>query len=216
MTGKIKLVHSGGNAVSIAVPTSNPSSSEVEFKLPGSDGSANQVLKTDGSGNLSFAADQGGKILQVKSATKTDTQSTSSANYSDISGLSITITPSSGTKILVICTLQYGGQNNSYTGFKVYRDGTMLAPGTSGTGNMSNISFGGFQEQSNSQYGVQSAAWQFLDTHGANGSTAVVYKIMFASVYYGYTSYINRPHNADNNAYNMFGSSTITIQEVAA
>ena len=54
MTGKIKLVHSGGNAVSIAVPTSNPSSSEVEFKLPGSDGSANQVLKTDGSGNLAF------------------------------------------------------------------------------------------------------------------------------------------------------------------
>ena len=54
MTGKIKLVHSGGNSVSIAVPTSNPSSSEVEFKLPGSDGSANQVLKTDGSGNLAF------------------------------------------------------------------------------------------------------------------------------------------------------------------
>tara|TARA_B100001093_G_scaffold423725_1_gene416715 strand:- start:73 stop:711 length:639 start_codon:yes stop_codon:yes gene_type:complete len=62
MTGKIKLVHSGGNAVSIAVPTSNPSSSEVEFKLPQADGSANQVLKTDGSGNLSFAADQGGKF----------------------------------------------------------------------------------------------------------------------------------------------------------
>jgi hypothetical protein len=56
MTGKIKLVHSGGNSVSIAVPTSNPSASEVEFKLPGSDGSANQVLKTDGSGNLSFGA----------------------------------------------------------------------------------------------------------------------------------------------------------------
>ena len=38
MTGKIKLVHSGGNAVLIAVPTSNPSSSEVEFKLPQADG----------------------------------------------------------------------------------------------------------------------------------------------------------------------------------
>ena len=34
MTGKIKLVHSGGNAVSLSVPTNNPSSSEVEFKLP--------------------------------------------------------------------------------------------------------------------------------------------------------------------------------------
>ena len=54
MTGKIKLVHSGGNSVSIAVPTSNPSSSEVDFKLPGSDGSVNQVLKSDGSGNLAF------------------------------------------------------------------------------------------------------------------------------------------------------------------
>ena len=62
MTGKIKLVHSGGNSVSIAVPTSAPSASEVEFKLPQSDGSANQVLKTDGSGNLSFAADSGGKF----------------------------------------------------------------------------------------------------------------------------------------------------------
>ena len=63
MTGKIKLVHSGGNAVSIAVPSSNPSASEVEFKLPGSDGSANQVLKTDGSGNLSFAV--GGGITEA-------------------------------------------------------------------------------------------------------------------------------------------------------
>ena len=56
MTGKIKLVHSGCNAVSLAVPTSNPSSSEVELKLPQSDGSADTFLKTDGSGNLSFAA----------------------------------------------------------------------------------------------------------------------------------------------------------------
>jgi hypothetical protein len=200
----IKLKHSGGNSVIIAAPSSNPASDRT-LTLPG-----------DADGTILTSNSATGKILQVKSATKTDTQSTSSANYSDISGLSITITPSSGTKILVICTLQYGGQNNSYTGFKVYRDVTMLAPGTSGTGNMSNISFGGFQEQANSQFGVQSAAWQFLDTHGANGSTAVVYKIQFASVYYGYTSYINRPHNADNNAYNMFGSSTITTQEVAA
>ena len=56
MTGKIKLVHSGGNSVSVAVPTNAPSASEVEFKLPQSDGSANEVLKTDGSGNLGFIA----------------------------------------------------------------------------------------------------------------------------------------------------------------
>ena len=33
MTGKIKLVHSGGNSVSIAVPTSAPSASPTSFKI---------------------------------------------------------------------------------------------------------------------------------------------------------------------------------------
>ena len=49
----IKLVHSGGNSVSLTTPTSNPASN-ITFKLPQSDGSAGQVLQTDGNGNLSF------------------------------------------------------------------------------------------------------------------------------------------------------------------
>ena len=49
----IKLVHSGGNSVSLTTPTNNPSSN-VSFKLPGADGNAGAVLKTDGSGALSF------------------------------------------------------------------------------------------------------------------------------------------------------------------
>ena len=51
----IKLVHSGGNSVSITTPTNNPSSN-VTFKLPQSDGSAGQVLMTDGNGNLSWVS----------------------------------------------------------------------------------------------------------------------------------------------------------------
>ena len=51
----IKLKHSGGNSVSLNPPSSAPTSSDVAFKLPNADGSANQVIKTDGSGNLAFA-----------------------------------------------------------------------------------------------------------------------------------------------------------------
>ena len=51
---QIKLKHSSGNGVILAAPASNPSS-DVTLKLPQADGSANQFLKTDGSGNLSFA-----------------------------------------------------------------------------------------------------------------------------------------------------------------
>ena len=52
----IKLKHSGGNAVSLHPPTSAPSASDVQFKLPTADGTAGQVLKTDGSGNLSWVS----------------------------------------------------------------------------------------------------------------------------------------------------------------
>ena len=50
----IKLVHSGGNSVSLTTPDSNPGANRT-FKLPGADGSSGQSLVTDGSGALSFA-----------------------------------------------------------------------------------------------------------------------------------------------------------------
>ena len=56
----IKLKHSGGNSVSLNPPTSAPTSSEVAFKLPNADGSSGQVLKTDGSGNLSWVTPSAG------------------------------------------------------------------------------------------------------------------------------------------------------------
>ncbi len=51
----IKLVHSGGNSVSLTTPDSNPAANRT-FKLPGADGSAGQAMITDGSGSLSFGA----------------------------------------------------------------------------------------------------------------------------------------------------------------
>ena len=50
----IKLVHSGGNSVSLTTPDSNPASNRT-FKLPGADGTSGQAMVTDGSGGLSFA-----------------------------------------------------------------------------------------------------------------------------------------------------------------
>ena len=51
----IKLVHSGGNSVSLTTPDSNPAANRT-FKLPGADGSSGQAMVTDGSGALSFAS----------------------------------------------------------------------------------------------------------------------------------------------------------------
>jgi len=50
---KLHFLHSGGDKVTLTTPTNNPSTNPV-FKLPQADGSSGQVLKTDGSGGLSF------------------------------------------------------------------------------------------------------------------------------------------------------------------
>ena len=49
----LNFLHSGGNKVTLSAPDSNPSS-DITFKLPQADGSAGQVLQTDGNGNLTF------------------------------------------------------------------------------------------------------------------------------------------------------------------
>jgi len=45
---------SGGGSVGLVGPASTTSNAAIQFKLPVADGSAGQVLKTDGSGNLSW------------------------------------------------------------------------------------------------------------------------------------------------------------------
>ena len=50
----IKLNAQSGGSVALDAPTQTTSSNDITFKLPVADGSAGQVLKTDGSGNLSW------------------------------------------------------------------------------------------------------------------------------------------------------------------
>lgn len=106
---KIKLnAESGGGSVSIQAPTSTTSNANVEFKLPVADGSADQFIKTDGSGNLSFAALGGGKVKQVVYKNVTNLFTTTSNSYSDMTQLNLAITPTSSSNILYFDTVFSG------------------------------------------------------------------------------------------------------------
>ncbi len=60
---QVKLTaDSGGGTTSLKAPSSTTSNADVVLKLPVADGSANQVLKTDGSGQLSFTSNAGTTI----------------------------------------------------------------------------------------------------------------------------------------------------------
>ena len=65
MTAKIKLnAASGGGSVSLKAPSTTTSNAAVELQLPVADGSAGQVLMTDGSGNLSWVSQPTAGITQ--------------------------------------------------------------------------------------------------------------------------------------------------------
>ena len=64
----IKLNGSTAGSVALDAPAQTTGNADIAFKLPIADGSANQLLKTDGSGNLGWASDTG-TILQVANST---------------------------------------------------------------------------------------------------------------------------------------------------
>jgi hypothetical protein len=98
----------------------------IEF--PNADGSASQVLQTNGSGVLSFATPAGGKVLQVITATDSTSRSTTSTSFVTGSNtLSVSITPSaSANKVFVICTVEASVAVSGATFLTIFRDATNL------------------------------------------------------------------------------------------
>ena len=177
MTAKIKLnAASGGGSISIQAPSS--SSNNRVISLPDiADGTLVTSQSTLDSTKLSPAI-VGGKALQVVGfSTTTQAYHTGDGNY-DETGLSAAITPASGTKILVIQSQQVyiaklNTTGDSHINLKLLRDSTQLA--FTQVGRSIHQSSAGWVECRDS------ISWNYLDTHGANGSTAVTYKTQYGS-----------------------------------
>ena len=140
---ELNLTHSNGNKVKLTTP--DTLSGDKTFKLPGADGSSGQFLKTDGSGGLSFGSVPAAAITsirQIKQVRFTGTQSTTSS-YADLSGLTITMTPTNATtQMLVIMSLAtYHLSSNSQIAARIqgaggYEVGDMWSPGSGVPGNI--------------------------------------------------------------------------------
>ena len=153
-----------------------------------------------------------GGILQVVSATKTDVASTTSQTWADISGLSVSITPSSSSsKILVF--YNFHGGNDSGGGFvKLVRNSTDIAVGTAATGNQLNVTVGNFYSADTNT--AVDMGGSYLDSPAS--ATSVTYKAQYRVGTTGGTFVINRNVSNGNFAYTGIGTSTITLMEIAA
>jgi len=157
-----------------------------------------------------FAAGVGGKILQVVSTTKTDTFSTSSTSYTDVTGLSASITPSSASsKILVIVNL-LGSQdvNGNRIFMKLLRDSTSICIGDS-AGSRDRVSFG-----SSSYETVFMTTWSQNYLDSPSTTSATTYKIQMRVS--GTTGFTNRADDDTDSSIHQRGASTITLIEVGA
>ena len=87
------------------------------------------------SGVTALPAGVGGKVLQVVTLAKTNSFSTTSSSFVDITGFTLNITPSStSSKILVMVSAQLRVTTaevvvNSYAYFQVLRNGTIILDG---------------------------------------------------------------------------------------
>ena len=153
-------------------------------------------------------------VVQVKQAVKTDKFSTTSATAVDVTGLSVDITPqSANNKVLVSCSLNWGGSNKVYGGVLLNRGSTTLSPSTDATGNQIATTFGLGGDNENFTFKTHMATYQFLDTPNTTSSTT--YKVQVLSSYNSETFTINAPNNDADDVYIVKGTSTITVMEIA-
>ena len=167
------------------------------------------ILTTASSGqSIPKAALPTGSVLQVISTTKTDTFSTSSTSLTDITGLSITLTPSSASsKFLIFARVSGMNWTHGHTYFRLMRDSTAIHIGDA---------FSSAPRISSS--GDTPVQWSVIDhvmIHRDSPSTtsSTTYKIQGAAEYGNL--YVNRSDRDNGTASDGRTTSSLTILELA-
>lgn len=148
---------------------------------------------------------QAGSVIQVVSTTKTDTFSTTSTTFVDLTGFSVTITPTSASsQILVLVASNYAPSTTSIFGiFNLLRGSTNICqPSTSPTINGTTISYSSVGDVINN--------WSTIYLDSPATTSATTYKFQ-ARLNNPGTIYVNRRNSADTAQ-----TSTITVMEIAA
>ena len=154
----------------------------------------------------------GGKINQVVQAVKTDTFTCTSASFTDVTGITVNITPSAtSSKILVMASLVGGAANEIHVHFKLLRGSTDILKGDAASNRIrATTSTGPIRNTSQSE----NFSIQYLDS--PSSTSQQTYKIQMQNQGSSQTSYINRSGaDVDNSTFSR-NTSTITVMEVLA
>jgi hypothetical protein len=148
-------------------------------------------------------------VVQVQSTAKTDTFTMSSATFADVTGLSVTITPTSASNKVLVSAVMMAGMDTGNTAWfaRLLRDSTTIGVGDAAS-NRKLVSVASF---SGAVTTGQTAAVMFLDSPAT--TSAVTYKIQISAQTTA-AVYINRTHTDTDSSTFPRGISTITAFEV--
>ena len=177
--------------------------------------------------NLTSSGLTTGKVLQVKQTVKTNVFSTNANTMQDVTGLNVSITPSSASnKVLVTVSLSVGGEHGALVAVNLLRGSTVVAAGDANVSNHNLVTFGAATNGSVSgytgsgKYQSETHSYTFLDS--PNTTSATTYKVQVRNVRANQNEYvvINSAYQGgqanDNSTYVLNTTSTITAQEIAA
>ena len=162
---------------------------------------------------LTTTSPKAGNVLQVVQTVKTDTFSTTSTSYTDVTGLSVSITPTNSTsKILVMYDVK-GSCENIQIAFALVRNSTQIYIGdASGNRRRASSVVGGIPDPSESNRFPQQGCAIFLDSPATTSATT--YKVQ--AVVNAGTGYVNRAGDDQDENYRARVASSITVMEIAA
>lgn len=161
-------------------------------------------------GSASALQASSSKVFQVVQTTKTDTFSTTSGSLTDITGMSVSITPSRTTSnILITFTLgQVACSSTASIGVALLRGSTLIGVGTT-AGSRISTSAGGLL---NTDRGA-AQSFTFLDTPATTSATTYKLQIYINS---GNTAYVNRSATDTDSTTYTRTASTIIAMEIGA
>jgi hypothetical protein len=174
----------------------------------------NNVITT---GRIVASAMPSGSVIQTVQSIKSDTYSLSSPadTWVDVTGASVTITPTSASsRILVIPDFVWGGDGGLGVNYmiRLFRDSTQIYTPTSSGSRATGL----FEIESSVStaydYMLFPSMRMFLDSPAT--TSAVTYKIQ-ARLTNGGTFYLNRNHVDTDSVQQMRTSSSFTVMEIA-
>ena len=168
----------------------------------------NRIVPRDG-----LPSGSSGGIIQVRSTTKTDPFDTTSASFTDVTGLSVSITPTrADSKILVTYHVNANMEDSTYVGaLRLMRDSTPIFIGdaagsrTRASNFVKNLSGGAIE--------THNYSGQILDSPATTSS--VTYKIQGLTLVAGRQLNVNKSYADTDGATQARTASSITVMEIS-